>query len=87
MNAAELMKLKEKIESAKGRISELKGREEYLLEQLREDWKCDSVKAAEAKITKLRKEAEGMATAVEKQKEALLQKLAAIQSRVEGEEA
>ena len=47
----ELLNLKRDIDTAKGEVSELKGREKRLMEQLADDWTCKTVKEAEKKIT------------------------------------
>lgn len=56
MNEQQLLKLKEDIDQAKSKVSELKGRQQSLNEQLSEEWNCSSVKEAEAKVKKLEKE-------------------------------
>jgi len=44
MTEQELMKLKEKIDSAKTNIAELKGRKKLLEEQMQKEWKCKNIK-------------------------------------------
>jgi len=47
----ELLELKQDIDLAKNKVSELKGREKRLMEQLGSDWECKTIKEAEKKIT------------------------------------
>ena len=56
MNEQQLLKLKEDIDQAKSKVSELKGRQQSLNEQLSEEWGCSTIKEAEAKVKKLEKE-------------------------------
>jgi predicted transcriptional regulator len=47
MDARGLLKLKSQIEEAKKTTSELKGQQTALMNQLKDDWKCNSIKEAE----------------------------------------
>lgn len=47
MDAKGLMKLKQQIEEAKQSTAELKGQQTALMKQLKDDWKCNSIKEAE----------------------------------------
>ena len=65
MEKEDLIKLKKQIDTAKTKVSELKGRQQHLMEQLKKDWKCSTVEDAkqkaeemEAEITKLDKQIE-----------------------------
>lgn len=49
----QLLDLKREIEESKARISELKGQKTALLNQLKEDWKCNDIEAAKFKLKKL----------------------------------
>jgi hypothetical protein len=53
MEVRELIKLKQKIEDAKQQTSELKGQQTALMKQLKDDWKCNSIKEAEALMEKM----------------------------------
>lgn len=46
MDEKTLLSLKKEIESAKQELSELKGRERYLFQQLKKEFNCDSVEDA-----------------------------------------
>lgn len=56
MTEKDLYKLKERVDEAKTSISEQKGHLSALLAQLKNDWKCDTVEAAEKKLKSLKKE-------------------------------
>jgi len=56
MNERELMKIKEEIDVAKSKVSELSGKEEYLLQELQDHWKCSSIGEAKVGLQKLEKE-------------------------------
>ena len=43
MNEKQLLELKEEIEKAKNKLAELKGRKEYLLQELKDKWGCESL--------------------------------------------
>lgn len=57
MNERELLRLKEKIDSAKSKVSELKGQKKHILQTLQTEHKCKTVEEAEDKIEKLGVEA------------------------------
>ena len=50
MDQQDLLELKEKIDQAKEKSSELKGQLQGLSKELKDDWQCDSVAQAEKKI-------------------------------------
>jgi len=52
-NEVDLMELKQDIEDAKQKVSELKGERQALLKQLKEEWGCETIEQAEEKITAL----------------------------------
>lgn len=56
MTEKELLKLKEKVEDAEQAIQQFKGRKKELLEQLKTDFKCNSIKEAKIKIKELESE-------------------------------
>ena len=60
MNAKELLKLKERIDTAKIEVSELEGRKKALLEELDREYGCKSVKQAEKKRQQMEEEQESL---------------------------
>ena len=56
MEKTQLLELKEQIDTAKQQVSQLEGRKEYLMQQLKEQWKCSTIPAAEKKVKELEKE-------------------------------
>jgi len=56
MNEQDLFELKEDVEEAKQKVSELKGERQALMKQLKEEWDCDTVEQAEEKIKKMESE-------------------------------
>lgn len=56
MTEQELLSLKKKIDSAKQRLAELKGRKKALLESLQSSFGCKSVEEAEKKVAQLEKQ-------------------------------
>lgn len=55
MTERELLEFKEEIEEVKNEISKLEGRKSTLLEQLKKDWKCDSLKDAKTLLARKKK--------------------------------
>lgn len=60
MTEKQLLELKKKIETTKIEISTLKGRQDILMQQLKDQWGCDSIKQAEDKLLSLQKEVENL---------------------------
>ena len=56
MNEQDLFKLKERIDDAKSKVSELEGQRKHLMKELKEQWSCTSVEAAEKKVKTMEKE-------------------------------
>ena len=56
MNEQDLFRLKEDVEEAKQKVSELKGERQALMKQLKEEWDCDTVEQAEEKIKEMESE-------------------------------
>ena len=56
MNEKQLLELKHEINEAKQNISKMEGKRDTLLEQLHEKFGVKTLKAADAKITALKKE-------------------------------
>lgn len=56
MTEKELLDLKEEIEEAKSKVSELKGQKKGLMNQLKKDYGCSSLKDAKVKLKGLSNE-------------------------------
>lgn len=63
---AKLLQLKEDIDKAKAKISELKGKEAYLLQELKEKFGCSSVDEAKNKLGILQNEMETASSKLDK---------------------
>lgn len=53
MDERGLLKLKEQIDAAKQESAKLKGRREYLMQELATKWQCKTVKAAEKRAEEI----------------------------------
>lgn len=51
-----LLDLKQKIERSKTRVSELRGQQKQLMNQLKKEWNCNTLDQAEEKITELERQ-------------------------------
>jgi len=58
MNERQLLNLKEKIDESKIAVAELKGKQDHLVGELREQWQCKTVEEAEAQLKSMQGEAE-----------------------------
>ena len=58
MDQQDLIELKEKIDSAKEKAAELKGRQKGLMKELNDDWECSTIAQAEKKIEAMETEVE-----------------------------
>lgn len=56
MEEQELFELKERIDKAKSKVSELKGRQQYLMGELTKQYNCKTIEAAETKAQKIEDE-------------------------------
>jgi len=65
MNESNLLRLKQQIEKAKTTISELSGRKQYLIKQLKDNWGCSSVEEAKEKMAILSNEIEELNLKIE----------------------
>jgi len=74
MNEQELFDLKEQVDDAKFKTSELKGSEKQLMKDLKTDWDCDSIKAAEKKAGAIENEIEVLNQKISKGTEELEEK-------------
>lgn len=66
MSEKQLLTIKSKIEQAKSSVSELTGRRKYLLQELREKWKCKTRKSAGAKLEEMEDEVEQLEDQIKK---------------------
>ena len=66
MDAQGLLKLKKRIDEAKESVSQLKGQQTALMKQLKDEWRCGSVAAAEKKIQEMKEELTKMEKSIEK---------------------
>ena len=53
MTEEKLLELKRTIEIGKTKVSELTGKKEVLMSQLKKDWKCSTIKEAKVKLKSL----------------------------------
>lgn len=60
-----LLDLKKKIDTAKSEVSELKGHQTALMNQLKADYGCKTIEEAEKKLKAMGKEIEGMEKEIE----------------------
>jgi len=74
MNEQELFELKERIDVAKSKISELKGHQQYVMKELKEQWNCNSVEEAEEKAQTMKNEIEQFNERINKGSEELEEK-------------
>ena len=65
MDEKELLELKEDIEDAKSKVSELKGTHKHLMNQLKEDWDCTTVEQAQKKVEKMENEISTLSTQID----------------------
>lgn len=66
MTKRQLLELKEKIDVAKSEVATLKGRQDYLMQQLQEQWDCKTVKMAEKKVEELQANIDNIDIQIEK---------------------
>lgn len=66
MTARELLELKDNIAKAKNTVAELKGQQNAMMKQLREEWKCGSLEDAEKLIQKMDAEIDALNKSIEK---------------------
>ena len=74
MNETELLDLKQEIDEAKSKISELTGTKKQLMKDLKENWDCISLTEAETKHKKLGEEINTISGKIEKGVEELNEK-------------
>ena len=61
-----LLELKQDIDNAKTEIAKLEGKKEALMTELKDQWKCTTIKQAEKKLKGLEKEAGELGKQIEK---------------------
>jgi len=66
MDERQLLDLKEKVDNAKSAVSEFKGQQTALMNQLKTDWKCDSIEGAEEKLKEMETEIASIERKIEK---------------------
>ena len=66
MDKDKLLEIKEQIDQAKTQISQLKGRKEYLIQQLNDEWGCSSVKEAKAKLEEMKEQIQDLDSKIQK---------------------
>lgn len=59
------MDLKEQIDSTKSQISSLKGKQEYLMQQLEQEWNCSTLKQAEQKAKEMQADIDKLESQIE----------------------
>lgn len=65
MTEHDLLQLKEEIDEAKELQSKLEGQREALLQQLKEEYGCSTIKQAEKLLTKMEKDIETMSDEIQ----------------------
>ena len=53
LNEQQLLDLKDQVDEAKQKVSELKGQQNALNKQLADDWKCKTIEEAEKKLKEM----------------------------------
>jgi predicted nuclease with TOPRIM domain len=66
MTERDLLKLKEDIEEAKEKFQQLKGQKNALMQQLKEEWDCTTIKDAHKILKKLKIEVEEISNEIVK---------------------
>ncbi len=66
LNEQDLVTLKSRIDQAKNKSSELQGRIDYLMKELKKTWGCSTVKEAKVRLTKMEKEINDVETHIRK---------------------
>jgi hypothetical protein len=74
MNEKDLLRLREDIARAKSKLSELRGKREYLMQELKKNWDIKTVEAAEIKMNDLTKELTELTAKIKKGIEGIDQK-------------
>lgn len=69
MKKSELLELKENIEDTKNDISRLEGRRDHYIQELADDWGCESLSEAKTKLAKMKKDIKKLQDKIEKKVE------------------
>ena len=64
MNERELLELKEEIDTAKEKVSELKGERQSLMKRLKEEWGCPTLEDAEKRLKEMADQVENLSTEI-----------------------
>lgn len=75
MNERDLLKLKDRIDKAKAKVSELVGRKDYLFQELKKQWKCNSIEDAQALVKTLESDIEKLDKQIDNKTSALEERL------------
>jgi seryl-tRNA synthetase len=65
MDNEKLLELKEKIDTAKTKVSELTGQKNALMKQLRDEWDCKSTEEGDKKISQMLKEIQNLSEKID----------------------
>ena len=65
MEHQDLLDLKEKIDLSKDEINRLNGQKDLLMQQLKKDWKCNTLVQAQKKIKEMETELDTLETAID----------------------
>jgi len=60
LNEKQLLELKEDVETAKTKVSELNGQQKALTDQLKTDWGCKTIAEAEEKLKEMETEIDSL---------------------------
>lgn len=74
MTEKDLLNLKEKINDAKDDVNKLTGRKEHLMQQLEDDWDCESLAEAKTKLKDYKEEIKTLDNKIKEGTEALEEK-------------
>ena len=53
LNERQLLDLKDQVEEAKTRVSELNGQKQVLMKQLKDEWNCESTEEGDKEISRM----------------------------------
>lgn len=69
-----LLRLKKEIEKSKSSLAELQGQQKYLMQELKDKWKCNNLEAAETLLDKMEKDIDKLKSELDKQLSAIEEK-------------
>lgn len=67
----QLLNLKNSIKQSQSEISELQGRKKYIIQQLKTDWECNSIKEAKQKLNDFKEKVDKIDSDIESKLEDL----------------